>query len=372
MDHIPFGVGFAPNVGAPNVIEAAQLAERLGYDVFWVTDSHLASREAMAMLGALAVSTDRIHLGTGVSHLAGRHPSVIASAMATLDELAPGRIRLGIGVGDSGPTNLGVPRSTLRELEAAVIGIRALLEGRAIDGPTSPKQLGDGPTSSKQPSDGPTSPKQPSDGPTSPKQLSLGYVKPRDNPVPIYISGSAERTHRLTGRVADGALISGMPNELRASIESVHAGEREAGRPAGSTRIMLWTTVAVDDDREAARAAVRGSVARRALNYFARLSRQGQLDPDDQHALERLRREHDHAHLWEPEFADLVPERWIDRFAIAGTPAEVRVRLEQAVQDGAQEISLILIAPRTTVRGSADQLSHFAHTVMSPLRGREA
>jgi 5,10-methylenetetrahydromethanopterin reductase len=352
MDHIPFGVGFAPNVGAPNVIEAAQLAERLGYDVFWVTDSHLASREAMAMLGALAVSTDRIHLGTGVSHLAGRHPSVIASAMATLDELAPGRIRLGIGVGDSGPTNLGVPRSTLRELEAAVIGIRALLEGRAIDGPTSSKQ--------------------PSDGPTSPKQLSLGYVKPRDNPVPIYISGSAERTHRLTGRVADGALISGMPNELRASIESVHAGEREAGRPAGSTRIMLWTTVAVDDDREAARAAVRGSVARRALNYFARLSRQGQLDPDDQHALERLRREHDHAHLWEPEFADLVPERWIDRFAIAGTPAEVRVRLEQAVQDGAQEISLILIAPRTTVRGSADQLSHFAHTVMSPLRGREA
>jgi 5,10-methylenetetrahydromethanopterin reductase len=338
MDHIPFGVGFAPNVGAPKVIEAAQLAERLGYDVFWVTDSHLASREAMAMLGALAVSTDRIHLGTGVSHLAGRHPSVIASAMATLDELAPGRIRLGIGVGDSGPTNLGVPRSTLRELEAAVIGIRALLEGRAIDGPASSKQL------------------------------SLGYVKPRDNPVPIYISGSAERTHRLTGRVADGALISGMPNELRASIESVRAGEREAGRPAGSTRIMLWTTVAVDDDREAARAAVRGSVARRALNYFARLSRQGQLDPDDQRALERLQREHDHAHLWEPEFADLVPERWIDRFAIAGTPAEVRTRLEQAVQDGAQEISLILIAPRTTVRGSADQLTHFSETVLQPWR----
>jgi 5,10-methylenetetrahydromethanopterin reductase len=348
MPHIPFGVGFAPNVAAPRVLEAARLAERLGYDVFWVTDSHLASREAMAMLGALAVSTDRIQLGTGVSHLAGRHPSVIASAMATLDELAPGRIRLGIGVGDSGPTNLGVRRSTLRELETAVVAIRELLEGRAVEGPALQDRAGDGPPSSK--------------------QLSLGYVKPRANPVPIFISGSAERTHQLTGRVADGALISGSPGELAASIASVRAGEREAGRPAGSTRIMLWTTVAVDDDRQAARAAVRGSVARRALNSFARLARQGQLDPDDRLAVERLQREHDHAHLWEPEFAELVPERWIDRFAIAGTPADVRARLEQAIADGAQEISLILMTPGTSQRGGADQLTRFAEAVMQPLQ----
>src|ERR1700681_1286210 len=180
-----FGVGFAPNVPAPRVVEAARLAERLGFDGFWITDSHLAAREAMTLLGALAVSTDRIQLGPGVSHLAGRHPSVIASAMATLDELAPGRIRLGIGVGDSGPLNLGVPRTSLRDLEAAVVSIRALLEGRSVDGQSRP--------------------------------LSLMTVQPRTNPVPIYISGSAERTHRLSGRVADGALISGMPDQLAAS-----------------------------------------------------------------------------------------------------------------------------------------------------------
>src|SRR6185312_7030936 len=108
----------------------------------------------MALLGALAVSTERIHLGTGVSHFAGRHASVIASAMATLDELAPGRIRLGIGVGDSGPLNLGVARSSLRELEAGVVAIRDLLEGREVDGPS--------------------------------KKLALAAVQPRKNPVPIY------------------------------------------------------------------------------------------------------------------------------------------------------------------------------------------
>ena len=89
MKRVQFGIGFAPNVEAPKVIEAAQLAERLGFDVFWITDSHLASREAFSLLGALAVKTERIHLGPGVSHLAGRHSSVIASAFATLDELAP-------------------------------------------------------------------------------------------------------------------------------------------------------------------------------------------------------------------------------------------------------------------------------------------
>src|ERR1700730_19098740 len=156
MNPIRFGIGFAPKVPAPQVIEAARLAERLGFGVFWITDSHLAAREAMTLLGALAVSTDRIHLGPGVSHLAGRHPSVIASAMATLDELAPGRIRLGIGVGDSGPLKPGVPRTSLRELETAVVSIRDLLEGREVDGPS--------------------------------RKLSLSAVKPRANPVPIYIS----------------------------------------------------------------------------------------------------------------------------------------------------------------------------------------
>ena len=340
MTHVRFGVGFAPNVPAPQVIEAAQVAERLGFDVFWITDSHLAAREAIAMLGALAVSTKRIHLGPGVSHLAGRHPSVIASAMATLNELAPGRIRLGIGVGDSGPLNLGVRRTSLRDLESAVISIRDLLDGRDVDGAT--------------------------------RKLSLGYVKPDKNPVDIYVAGSAERTQRLAGRVADGALISGMPDDLATAIGFVREGEREANRSVGSTRILLWTTVAISDDREAARASVRASVARRALNSFGRLARHGLLNPEDTQALAKLQAAHDHGHLWEPEHADVVPERWIDLFAIAGTPAEVRERLERAVKAGAQEISVILMGPRPGARGGAEQLTRFAETVMQPIHRRPA
>src|SRR3954469_15280227 len=157
------GVGYAAHVPAPTVIEAAQTAERLGFSTFWITDSHLTGREVFTLLGAIAVSTQRITLATGVSHLAGRHPSIHASALATLDELAPGRIRLGIGVGDSGANNLGVPRASLSELEQAVTGIRALLNGDATPGP----------------------------GETS---LELSFA-PTKNPVPIYVAGAGERLH---------------------------------------------------------------------------------------------------------------------------------------------------------------------------------
>ncbi len=75
---------------------------------------------------------------------------------------------------------------------------------------------------------------------------------------------------------------------------------------------MLWTTVAIADDREEARASVRASVARRALNSFGRPARQGRLAPEDAAALAKLQAAHDQGHLWEPEHADLVPERWID------------------------------------------------------------
>lgn len=333
---VQFGVGFAANVPVPTILESAQVAEELGYDVFWVTDSHLVVREAMVILGALAASTKRINLGPGVSHLAGRHPSVIASAMATLDELAPGRIRLGFGVGDSGPLNLGVPRTTVQHLEHAILGIRALLRGEEMPGTTRP--------------------------------LRLNYVQNRaTSPVPIYVAASGQRTLHMAGRVADAALVSGMPDQLARSIQLIREGEREAGRPAGSTRILFWTTACVDHDREAARSAVRGSVARRAMNTFGRS--RDELSSQDREALEKLQAAHHQGYRWDTDYTSLVPDRWIDQLAVAGTPQEVRGRLERALADGADEISAILMSSRAVgARGSADQLALFAESVIAPIR----
>src|SRR5262249_22647741 len=200
-----------------------------------------------------------------------------------------------------------------------------------------------------------------------PKTLRLSFGS-AERHVPIYVASSSERTQRMIGRVADGALVSGLPDELARGIGHVREGEREAGRAVGTTRTILWTTVAVDDDRQAARNAVRGSVARRALNAYGRLARAGQLDPVDARAIEKLQAAYATSYRSEADSFDLVPEDWVDRFAIAGTPSDVMARLSSALEQGADEISMILMGGAG--RGSADQLAHFAESVMRPMQAR--
>jgi alkanesulfonate monooxygenase SsuD/methylene tetrahydromethanopterin reductase-like flavin-dependent oxidoreductase (luciferase family) len=106
------------------------------------------------------------------------------------------------------------------------------------------------------------------------------------------------------------------------------------------------------------------------MNTFNRQLRDGRLAEDDRDALERLQAAHQRGHLWDAGYTDLVPERWVDRFSVAGTPEEVRARLERTLADGADEISMILMSARSSGggRGSADQLTLFAESVMRPLR----
>jgi alkanesulfonate monooxygenase SsuD/methylene tetrahydromethanopterin reductase-like flavin-dependent oxidoreductase (luciferase family) len=80
----------------PEAVERVRLAESLGYDSVWVT--HIASREPLQVLNHYAHCTERIGLGTGVVPFALRHPALLGMEAATLDEIAGGRLRLGIGV----------------------------------------------------------------------------------------------------------------------------------------------------------------------------------------------------------------------------------------------------------------------------------
>jgi 5,10-methylenetetrahydromethanopterin reductase len=334
VSRVSFGVGCSPGQSAEQVLATARLAEQLGFDVFWVADSHILWREVYSLLGALSVATRRLVLGPGVTHPFVRHPSVTASAIATLQELAPGRIRLGLGVGDSGPANLGVKQASLKELEQTVVGVRALLNGGSMD-------WGD-------------------------RGFHLGYTLAGSEPAPIYVAAASNRTHAMSGRAADGALVGGAPDDLPATIDVIRAAEREAGRPAGTVKIAVWTTISIDPDPELARAAVRPVVARKALNSLGILARNGQLEERDREPLERLRRAWDSQHHMAAQYSSLVEERWVDQFSFAGRPEQVLARCQQAIANGADEISAIF----RPAQGSSvdDQLQRFAEGVLVPLR----
>ena len=108
MTRIKFGVGLYGTDSAQEAVQLARTAEALGYDRFWIGDSHMIWRELYVLAGAIAMMTNKIAIGPGVTHPAVRHLTVTASAMATLHELTQGRVFLGFGVGASGPANVGI------------------------------------------------------------------------------------------------------------------------------------------------------------------------------------------------------------------------------------------------------------------------
>src|SRR5258705_11755651 len=94
-----FDIGILASQPLPVIVEQVRLAESLGFDTAWIADTHLVCRELWVILTACAPATSRIRLGPGITVPHTRHLSVTASAIATLHELASGRLGLGVGTG---------------------------------------------------------------------------------------------------------------------------------------------------------------------------------------------------------------------------------------------------------------------------------
>ena len=99
-----FGVLVLPRPEAPREVK---LLEEMGFDVALIPDSQALAREVYVTLTACAANTNKITLGTGITNPLTRHPSVTASAIASLNDLSGGRALLGIGRGDSAVRKIG-------------------------------------------------------------------------------------------------------------------------------------------------------------------------------------------------------------------------------------------------------------------------
>jgi alkanesulfonate monooxygenase len=116
-----------PTYSIDDLIKLASVAEELGFKTIWVHDSLLDSPrfEPIALLGALAVSTKSIKLGTSILQPHFRNPVVLALSWATLDVLSKGRTILGVGIG--GGTAKGI------EQECRVVGIKKEKRGLILE-----------------------------------------------------------------------------------------------------------------------------------------------------------------------------------------------------------------------------------------------
>jgi 5,10-methylenetetrahydromethanopterin reductase len=117
----------------PHVVDHIVAAERLGYERAWLFDSPALYGDIWVIAALAAERTSRIALGPAVLVPNLRHPLVQASAIATLEQLAPGRVAVAIGTGFTGRMAMGQKPLTWAWTRRYVEQLRALLRGEKVE-----------------------------------------------------------------------------------------------------------------------------------------------------------------------------------------------------------------------------------------------
>jgi 5,10-methylenetetrahydromethanopterin reductase len=333
-----FDVGILASQPLPVLVRQVQLAESLGFDTAWIADTHLVCRELWVTLAACAAGTSRIRLGPGIAVPHTRHVSVTASAIATLHELAEGRVVIGIGTGGSAAETMGLSVGKVARvatLESMAASLRRLLGRESI-------RLENG------------------------TDARLAWLE-RAPVIPLYLAGSGPRMLDAAGRLGDGAIMySGVaPWLVEAALGCVTAGARSAGRDPGGLDVAIWAPTSIAPDRALARDHVRGRVAS-ALRHAFPVA----WSPEDQAVIDQVRAAYDsyqHATA-ASKHRLLVTDRFVDLMALAGRPEEVR---EQVVGiAGVGGVGRIILLPQVPGQDFVEReqvLRLFAEQVMARL-----
>jgi alkanesulfonate monooxygenase SsuD/methylene tetrahydromethanopterin reductase-like flavin-dependent oxidoreductase (luciferase family) len=311
-------------------------AEALGFDSVWVTDSQMLFSDCYAVLALAARQTSRLRLGPGTAICGTRIPPVHAAAVATLNRLAPGRIHLGIGTGNTAMRSMGQRPMRIAEYAEYLRVLSALLRGEVVD--------------------------YTFDGVTRPIRVLMHEdrymnLEPR---IPLYVSGFGPRAMDLAGAYGDGLVFAIPPRgvPVAEAIGHARAGAARAGRTLEGFRNCALTNVALLEPGEAADSerVIRmvGPNAMASVYYFYDEVHERGVDPPPFlrplwkrycALVEKTAPEHRHFRTHEFHYTDLHPgeAELIDADLIRATclvgPADELVeKIRQLEREGLQEL----------------------------------
>lgn len=280
-----------PRGTAPDLIAAVQLAEKRGVKGVWTTVGG-ASSDPVTSYAAVASQTRSIGLGTSVTPTYPRHPITLAAQAITLDELAPGRIRLGIGTSHRPIIEgmygipMGKPLAHLREYLTI---LHALLWDGEVDFKGEYFQVK--------------------------TSLPAGTVPPR---VPVPISALRPNAFRLAGELAGGAIswVTPIHYLVNTALPAMQEGAERAGRDRPP--LIAHVPVAVSTDRDASRNAFRNQfpVYSKLPFYAAMFADAGFPVTAEQTMTDEL----------------------VDNLAVSGDAATIRIRLDDIRAQGIDEL----------------------------------
>ncbi len=237
-----FGIGI-PTAG--DSWKVAQRAEELGFSHAWFYDSQMLVGDPFVAMGAAALKTSRIRLGTGVLVPTNRIPAVTACAFATLNAMAPGRIDFGVGTGFSARRAMGLGAMKLAAMEEYIRVVYALLNGETTEAEVDPGVR---------------------------KKIrflnpELGLINIKD-PIKLHISALGPKGRQMTARqgAAWKTVMSGVDDGL-AALRGMQKTWADSGRASGDLYASAWVWgcllqdgETLDSPRVRAQAGVRAAV----------------------------------------------------------------------------------------------------------------
>jgi 5,10-methylenetetrahydromethanopterin reductase len=218
---LKFGVEFVPNTPYWKLAAYAMVAEKQGFNNLWVTD-HYGNRNVYVALASAAMYTNKITFGTGVTNPWMVHPVITAQAIATLNELAPGRVVLGIGAGDKTTLEavgieMGKPLAAVKE---AIDIFRKLTAGEnvAYQGEVF-------------------------------KTAGAKFNFKIKNKIPVYVGAQGPKMLEMAGKIGDGILVNAShPSDIKFAVQMAGEGMKQAGKKPEDVDIAAYASFSVSED----------------------------------------------------------------------------------------------------------------------------
>ena len=290
---------------ANDAIEQIVQAEQAGIPAAWATMGGAGGADMMVTFAAAATQTERIQFGTSIVQTWPRHPVAISQQALALEQLAPGRFRLGIGPAHQAAMErtYGVDwRRPLTNLREYITTIRALLHEGSVD-------------------------------------FEGEHVTVRSSlrePVGTPVMASALRvaSFELCGELADGAISWMCPRNylVERALPALKAGAERAGRAAPP--LIAHVPIVVGDDREAAGELVRSQLGRYAQAPFYRAM---------------------FADAGFPDAGDGYSDELLDGLVVHGSEEEVAAGLADWLEAGMGEVLAMPVLDPDDRAGSLDR-----------------
>ena len=285
-------------------------AEEAGFEAVWQAESRLV-REATVPMSAFAAVTERIKVGSGVVNCWTRNVGLMAATFVTLDDLAPGRMMLGIGAWwEPLASKVGVRRERpLTAMREYIEVVRRLI---AMENVTFHGEYVD----------------------VEDIQIDIVHGDRSPRHVPIYLGATGMQMMELAGEIADGALLNYLvgPRYNATALEHVAVGAGRSGRAVEDVDRPQLVVCSLDEDRDLALDRARELVTQ----YLGQQPHIMKASGVDQALLDEIG-----AVLTWPASEDeirramaLVPDDVVQMITASGTPDECRAKVREYVEAG--------------------------------------